>query len=62
MSTAKIAISIEDTLLKKLDNHIAHHAFKNRSQAIQMAVINIIFTSSGFFNVISFLDSSQNYS
>ena len=40
--TAKIAISIEAALLKQLDHYIADHIFKNRSQAIQTAVANII--------------------
>ncbi len=38
MSVAKIAISMDDQLLTKLDQFIAQKKFKTRSQAIQMAV------------------------
>jgi len=38
MSTAKIAISIEHTLLRKIDAMVANHIFKNRSQAIAIAL------------------------
>lgn len=38
MSVAKIAISIDDQLLAKLDEFITQKKFKTRSQAIQMAV------------------------
>jgi len=38
MSVAKIAISIDDKLLAKLDGFISQKKFKTRSQAIQMAV------------------------
>ena len=40
--TAKIAISIKPTLLKQLDSYIKDNIFKNRSQAIQIAVKNVI--------------------
>jgi len=42
MSVAKIAISIDDQLLAKLDGFIALKKFKTRSQAIQIAVQNTI--------------------
>ena len=38
MSVAKIAVSIDDQLLAKLDSFIAEKKFKTRSQAIQTAV------------------------
>ncbi len=44
MSTiaAKIAISIDDSLLERLDNFIKKKRFKNRSQAIQAAVEEVV--------------------
>ena len=42
MSVAKIAISIDNHLLAKLDDFIALKKFKTRSQAIQMAVQDTI--------------------
>ncbi len=38
MSTAKIAITIEEELLKKLDRLVVSNVFSNRSKAIQEAV------------------------
>jgi metal-responsive CopG/Arc/MetJ family transcriptional regulator len=38
MGAAKVAISIESKLLKKVDFYVKKGVFKNRSQAIQMAV------------------------
>jgi metal-responsive CopG/Arc/MetJ family transcriptional regulator len=38
MSTAKIAITIEEELLGKLDRLVAGKAFPNRSKAIQEAI------------------------
>ena len=38
MSTAKVAITIEESLLGKLDRLVKTHAFPNRSRAIQEAV------------------------
>ena len=38
MSTVKVAISIEKTLLEQLDNMVAKKVFPNRSRAIQSAV------------------------
>ena len=38
MSTAKVAITIEEDLLNKLDRLVKAHAFPNRSKAIQEAV------------------------
>jgi metal-responsive CopG/Arc/MetJ family transcriptional regulator len=38
MSTAKIAISIEEELLDKLDRLVSAKAFPNRSKAIQEAI------------------------
>ena len=38
MSTAKVAITIEEGLLSKLDRLVKAHVFPNRSRAIQEAV------------------------
>lgn len=38
MSTAKVAITIEESLLNKLDALVHRHIFTNRSKAIQQAV------------------------
>ena len=38
MSTAKVAITIEQDLLNKLDRLVKTHVFPNRSKAIQEAV------------------------
>ena len=38
MSTAKVAITIEENLLGKLDRLVKAHVFPNRSRAIQEAV------------------------
>ena len=38
MSTAKVAITIDESLLKKLDRLVKCHVFPNRSKAIQEAV------------------------
>jgi metal-responsive CopG/Arc/MetJ family transcriptional regulator len=38
MSTAKVAITIEEALLGKLDRLVKAHVFPNRSKAIQEAV------------------------
>ena len=38
MSTAKVAITIEESLLHKLDRLVKSHVFPNRSKAIQEAV------------------------
>ncbi len=38
MSTAKVAITIEEGLLDKLDRLVRSHVFPNRSKAIQEAV------------------------
>ena len=42
MSVAKIAISIDSNLLKKLDHLVKQKKFKTRSQAIQVAVSNTV--------------------
>ena len=42
MSVSKIAISIDEGLLKKLDYFIARKKFKTRSQAIQTSVNNTL--------------------
>lgn len=39
MSKAKVAITIEEETLEKIDNLIKPHIFPNRSQAIQEAVV-----------------------
>ena len=38
MATSKIAITMEDNLLKRLDNLVRSRTFPNRSRAIQEAV------------------------
>ena len=38
MSTVKVAITIEESLLGKLDRLVKSHVFPNRSRAIQEAV------------------------
>lgn len=38
MSKTKVAITIDETLLNKLDQLVAQHRFPNRSRAIQVAV------------------------
>jgi len=38
MGQAKVAISINDTLLERLDTLVSDHVFPNRSRAIQEAV------------------------
>jgi len=38
MSTAKVAITIEESLLGKLDRLVKSHVFPNRSRAIQEAI------------------------
>lgn len=38
MSRAKVAISIEETVLQKVDRLVRRHVFPNRSRAIQNAV------------------------
>lgn len=42
MSTAKVAITIEEDLLGKLDRLVKAHVFQNRSRAIQEAVLDKI--------------------
>ena len=38
MSTVKVAITIDESLLKHLDRLVKNHLFENRSRAIQEAV------------------------
>jgi metal-responsive CopG/Arc/MetJ family transcriptional regulator len=38
MKTAKIAITIDQDLLNRLDRLVAEHRFPNRSRAVQVAV------------------------
>jgi metal-responsive CopG/Arc/MetJ family transcriptional regulator len=38
MSTQKVAITIEERLLRRIDQLVAAHRFPNRSKAIQEAV------------------------
>lgn len=38
MHSAKIAISLEEGLLRKLDNYVKRKWFVNRSQAVQTAI------------------------
>ena len=38
MAASKVAITIDDTLLKRLDDLVKSRAFPNRSRAIQEAV------------------------
>lgn len=42
MTSAKIAITLDNNLLKKLDYFVQHKMFKNRSQAIQASVYQTI--------------------
>jgi metal-responsive CopG/Arc/MetJ family transcriptional regulator len=42
MSVAKVAISIEDKLLKKVDFYVKKGVYKSRSQAIQLAMNDAI--------------------
>lgn len=41
-NAAKIAISISDDLLKRIDHFVKNHTFKNRSQAFQIAATKIL--------------------
>jgi len=38
MSIAKIAVSIDEKQLKKIDFYVKKHVFKNRSQAFQISI------------------------
>ena len=38
MTIAKIAVSIDDQQLKKIDYYVKKHVFKNRSQAFQLSI------------------------
>jgi metal-responsive CopG/Arc/MetJ family transcriptional regulator len=38
MNVAKVAISLDQRLLQKLDSLVAEHVFRSRSEAIQTAV------------------------
>jgi metal-responsive CopG/Arc/MetJ family transcriptional regulator len=38
MSIAKIAVSIDEKQLKKIDFYVKKHIFKNRSQAFQLSI------------------------
>jgi metal-responsive CopG/Arc/MetJ family transcriptional regulator len=38
MKQAKIAVSLDQELLDKVDNLVKKHLFKNRSQAVQIAL------------------------
>ena len=38
MGTSKIAITLDEALVKRLDQMVAEHIFPNRSKAIQIAV------------------------
>ena len=38
MSIAKIAVSIDDNQLKKIDFYVKKHVFKSRSQAFQISI------------------------
>jgi metal-responsive CopG/Arc/MetJ family transcriptional regulator len=38
MSIAKIAVSIDDQQLKKIDYYVKKHVFKSRSQAFQLSI------------------------
>jgi metal-responsive CopG/Arc/MetJ family transcriptional regulator len=42
MTAAKIAITLDNNLLRKLDYFVHHKIFKNRSQAIQASVYQTI--------------------
>lgn len=38
MSTAKVAVTIDSTLLERLDQLVADHVFPSRSEAVQEAL------------------------
>ena len=38
MSSAKIAVSIDENQLKKIDYYVKKHVFKSRSQAFQLSI------------------------
>lgn len=38
MSIAKIAVSIDEKQLKKIDFYVKNHVFKSRSQAFQISI------------------------
>ena len=38
MGTSKVAITLDEAVLKKLDQMVAQHIFPSRSRAIQVAV------------------------
>jgi len=38
MRTAKVAITLDEATLQKLDSLVKHHIFPNRSKAVQEAV------------------------
>jgi metal-responsive CopG/Arc/MetJ family transcriptional regulator len=42
MSTAKIAVSIDNKQLKKIDFYVKKHVFKSRSQAFQISISQIL--------------------
>lgn len=42
MSMAKIAISIDNLQLKKIDHYVDQKIFKNRSQAFQLSIEQVL--------------------
>lgn len=42
LHASKIAVTIDAELLHRLDSFVRAHAFKNRSQAVQQAVVEIV--------------------
>lgn len=42
MSIAKVAISIENSYLKKIDAYVKKKVFKNRSQAFQQSIVELL--------------------
>lgn len=42
MATAKVAITLDESVLHKLDALVRKHLFPNRSQAIQAAIVEKI--------------------
>lgn len=47
MSAAKVAISIDQTLLREIDRRVSTGEYASRSQAIQTAVIHLLDVEQG---------------
>ena len=42
MPKTKIAVTVESTLLQRVDDLVAQHKFRNRSQAVESALSNAV--------------------